>query len=62
MSSQHLHNAIGNVIGEEKRQLFDRLKAGVSPDVAISQFVFYVAHALADVVEKLKSKDVSESN
>lgn len=58
MSNQHLHNKIGNVIGEEKRELFDRLRAGISVEVAISQFVFYVAHALADVVENLNPETV----
>lgn len=61
MSDQHLHNKLGNVIGEEKRQLFDRLKAGIAVEVAVSQFVFYVAHALADVVENLNPESVTDS-
>lgn len=61
MPDQHLHNKIGNVIGEEKRELFDRLKAGIAVEVAVSQFVFYVAHALADVVENLNPETVKDS-
>lgn len=61
MSDQHLHNKLGNVIGEEKREMFDRLKAGIAVEVAVSQFVFYVAHALADVVENLNPESVTDS-
>lgn len=61
MSEQHLHNKLGNVIGEEKREMFDRLKAGIAVEVAVSQFVFYVAHALADVVENLNPESVTDS-
>lgn len=61
MPDQHLHNKIGNVIGEEKRELFDRLKAGIAVEVAVSQFVFYVAHALADVVENVNPESVADS-
>jgi hypothetical protein len=38
MSNQHLHNKIGNVIGECKRQLFNRLKAGADIETALAQF------------------------
>lgn len=60
MTQQHLHNKIGNVIGEEKHELFERLKAGIAVEVAVSQFVFYVAHALADVVENLDPESVAD--
>lgn len=52
---QHINNALGNVIGEERRQLLDKVKAGVPLEVAVSQFVFYVAHQLAEIVEQAKA-------
>lgn len=47
--SQHLHNKIGNAIGECKRRLFDRLNNGANLDDAIAQFVGELRLALATI-------------
>lgn len=50
MNEQHLHNKIGNQIGEAKRRLFDRLKNGADLETAIAQFVGELRLALAEIV------------
>lgn len=50
MSTQHLHNKIGNAIGECKRRLFDRLKNGADLEDAIAQFVGELRLALDSIV------------
>lgn len=57
---QKLHNQIGNVIGTEKHDLFNQLKAGVSLGVAVDQFLFTVSYRLKEIVENLKSEKVSD--
>lgn len=47
---QHLNNKIGNAIGECKRRLYDRLKAGVDLETAISLFVGEIRLALDSIV------------
>jgi len=37
--SQHLHNAIGNCVGECKKRLFDRLTAGAEVDESLAIFI-----------------------
>jgi len=38
MSEQTISNKIGNAIGECKKRLLDRIKAGADPQTAISLF------------------------
>lgn len=52
MSQQHLHNKIGNVIGEAKKRMYERLKGGAELRTAISEFVRELQQALAEIVAK----------
>jgi hypothetical protein len=49
MTTQHLHNRLGNLIGEAKRRMFDRLKAGQSVADAIDQFLDEIRSALENL-------------
>jgi hypothetical protein len=51
MSSQHLHNKIGNRIGECKRRLFDALRLGADLELAISNFLADLTRELAEIVK-----------
>ena len=50
MSTQHLHNKIGNAIGECKRRLFDRIRNGADIETAFAQFVGELRLALDEMV------------
>jgi glutamine synthetase type III len=56
MSNQHLHNTIGNVIGEARKRLKDRLKAGTDLDAAISLFLSELKLELDQVVKNLNPR------
>ena len=58
--SQHLHNRIGNAIGEQKRKLFDRLKRDEELEVAVSDFIIEVSNALREIARNLKSTSVKQ--
>lgn len=51
MSDQHLHNKLGNAIGETKKRMFQRLAEGQDLELAIGQFKLELASAL-DRVER----------
>lgn len=50
--NQHLHNKIGNAIGECKKRLFDRLKAGANLDNALAQFFGELTLALETIARE----------
>lgn len=51
--SQHLHNKIGNAIGECKKRLFDRLKAGADLNNALAQFFGELTLALDTIAREV---------
>lgn len=50
MSQQHLHNKIGNAIGECKKRFYESLKNGSDLKVAAAQFLYELQQALAQIV------------
>lgn len=63
--SQHPHNRIGNIIGEAKKDLFQRLKSGADIDAAIAQFIrelrvnLEIVSLEATVRENLNTEDAT---
>lgn len=49
MTEQHLHNRIGNAVGECKKRLFVRLKQGVTLEKAIEDFLAEIRDALKNL-------------
>lgn len=49
---QHLHNKIGNAIGECKKQLYDQLKAGENLALACDKFLNDVTRELRAIVAR----------
>lgn len=49
---QKLHNSIGNALGECKKRLFDRLKAGTDLQDAVAVFVAELNLALEVVARE----------
>lgn len=52
MSEQHLHNRLGNVIGEAKKRMFQRLNTGQDLELAIAQFKIELASALERIEQE----------
>lgn len=50
--TQHLHNKIGNAIGECKKRLLDRLREGANIDDALAQFFGELTLALETVARE----------
>lgn len=50
-SNQHLHNAIGNIVGEAKKRMFDALSLGAELELAISNFIADLTRELAEIVK-----------
>lgn len=51
MSEQHLHNRIGNAIGEAKRRLLNNLKNGVELERSITEFLSEIASQLGLILK-----------
>lgn len=49
--NQHLHNKIGNVVGECKKRLFQSLKVGADVELAISNFLTDLKRELSEIVK-----------
>lgn len=60
--SQHLHNKIGNAIGECKRRLFDRLKGGVDLNTALASFFAELTLALETIAREENVNPASVAN
>lgn len=52
MNGQHLHNKIGNAIGECKKRLFDRLKESDDIQTQLARFFAELELALETVVRE----------
>lgn len=52
MNPQHLHNKLGNAIGEAKKRMFQRLNTGQHLELAIAQFKIELALALNRVEQE----------
>ena len=50
--SQHLHNKIGNAIGEAKRRMFQKLKDGSELERSVADFLRELEIALREIVSK----------
>lgn len=55
MSDQHLHNALGNVIGECKKVMYERLKAGSDLETVIAQFICELNVELDRIIAERKT-------
>lgn len=61
MSNQHLHNRLGNVIGEAKKRMFQRLNTGQDLELAIAQFKIELASALDRVEQEAATNLTADS-
>lgn len=59
--NQHLHNAIGNIVGEAKKRMFQRLDTGQDLELAIGQFKIELASAL-DRIEQEAAQNLNQSS
>lgn len=57
MSDQHLHNRLGNAIGEAKKRMFQRLKANLDLRSAVALFTNELQRALAEIVNQTESAE-----
>lgn len=58
--SQHLHNMLANEIGQCKKRMFERLKAGAELEDAVAAFVGELRLAMECVVRKVKNVSLSD--
>lgn len=57
MSEQHLHNKLGNAIGECKSRMYQRLKADLDLRSAIALFMQELQTEFREIVEETESAD-----
>lgn len=55
MTDQHLHNRIGNAVGECKKVMFQRLSSGADLQTAIAQFICELNVKLDRIIAEAKT-------
>lgn len=60
MTQQHLHNRIGNLIGECKKRLFERIKAGEDLQIAVAKFFCELSAGFDALVKNVSSESVAD--
>lgn len=58
MRKQHLHNRIGNAVGEAKARMFRRLKANLDLRSAIALFTNELQRELAEIVDEAENSEL----
>ncbi len=50
-AKQHLHNKLGNTIGERKHEMFVQLRTGATPETAVNRFLVDIRRDLLEIVD-----------
>lgn len=62
MSNQHLHNKIGNAIGEARKRLKDRLKSGANVNDATAVFIAELRLEFETIISRSEAEDPHSEN